>query len=140
MRFDAALLLEHVKDAEGFRSFPYRCSADKLTIGYGRNLEDNGITEGEAGFLLVADIGSAIEDAERLDYFAALDPVRQMVVVDMIFNLGAARFSRFKKLNAALALPDYTLAAHEMMDSKWYTQVGRRAKKLREAMITGIWK
>jgi lysozyme len=63
-----------------------------------------------------------------------------MVVVDMIFNLGAARFSRFKKLNAALALRDYTLAAHEMMDSKWYTQVGRRAKKLREAMITGIWK
>jgi lysozyme len=132
--------MEHVRDAEGFRSYPYRCSANKLTIGYGRNLEDKGISRGEAAFLLNTDLAEAIGDAERLDYFASLDPVRQIVVVDMIFNLGAARFARFKKLNAALALHDYTLAYHEMIDSKWYRQVGRRAKKLVEAMKTGIWK
>lgn len=138
-RFDEASLLEHVKDAEGFRQYPYRCTAKKLTIGYGRNLEDNGITKAEASFLLYQDVSNAIAEAEALDFFAGLDPVRQMVVVDMLFNLGRVRFGGFKKFQAALALKDYTLAAHEMQDSRWYRQVGRRAVKLHKAMLTGIW-
>jgi lysozyme len=139
VRFDEALLLEHVKDAEGFRSYPYRCSANKLTIGYGRNLQDNGISKVEGNFLLISDVSDAIADAERLDFFADLDPVRQMVIVDMLFNLGWVRFCGFKKFAVALRLKDYTLAAHEMQDSKWYRQVGRRAKKLQKAMVTGVW-
>lgn len=138
-RFDEALLLEHVKDAEGFRAYPYRCTAEKLTIGYGRNLEDVGISREEAALLLSNDLAGAIEHAETLDFFPGLDPVRQMVVVDMIFNLGASRFRLFRKFQAALALRDFTLAAHEMKDSRWYTQVGRRAEKLHKAMLTGIW-
>jgi lysozyme len=84
-------------------------------------------------------VSNAIADAEGLDFFAGLDPVRQMVVVDMLFNLGRVRFGTFKKFQAALALKDYTLAAHEMKDSRWYDQVGRRAVKLQKAMLTGIW-
>lgn len=139
-RFDEALLVEHVKDSEGFRTYPYRCTADKLTIGYGRNLEDVGVSREEAEVLLRNDLAGAIEHAESLDFFPGLDPVRQIVIVDMIFNLGASRFRLFRKFQAALALKDYTLAAHEMKDSRWYTQVGRRAKKLHAAMLSGIWK
>ena len=40
-------------------------------------------------------------------------------------------------LAAALALGDYTLAAHEMKDSRWFTQVGRRAQKLHKIMLEG---
>lgn len=138
VRFDEALLLEHVKDAESFESHPYHDTVGVLTIGYGRNLE-KGISREEGEFLLSNDVAEAIEDAESLSYFADLDPVRQIVVVDMIFNLGLTKFLRFKKLNAALHIKDYTLAAHEMVDSKWYTQVGRRSKKLHAAMLTGIW-
>jgi len=127
-------------DAEGYRSHPYRCTANKLTIGYGRNLEDNGISREEGKFLLANDLADVALYTAGIDYFDRLDPVRQLVVSDMVYNLGAVRFGWFRKFNAALAIGDYTLAAHEMMDSKWYTQVGRRAKKLREAMITGIWK
>lgn len=139
VKFDEALLLEHVKQSEGFRTHLYKCPADRWTIGYGRNLEDNGITREEAEFLLSNDLAGAIEDAERLDFFPELDPVRQMIVVDMIFNLGAAGFSKFRRLQAALRIHDYQLAAHEMRDSRWYNQVGRRSEKLVEAMITGLW-
>ena len=139
VRFDESTLLGHVKDAEGFRSEPYRCTAGYLTIGYGRNLDTVGIDHAEGEMLLSNDIADAIEDAQKLDYFADLDPVRQMVVVDMTFNLGLSRYRGFKRFHAAMALKDYTLAATEMKDSKWYNQVGRRAKKLHAAMKTGIW-
>lgn len=130
---------EHLKWAEDVRQFPYRCSAGKLTIGVGRNLEDNGLSLDEVDVLLDNDIASTIRDCERLDYWNSLDPVRMLIVADMVFNLGLARFLKFKKFNAAMALTDYTLAAHEMMDSRWYNQVGRRAQKLREAMLSGEW-
>lgn len=133
-------MLEHVKDAEGLRLYPYRCSADKLTIGYGRNLEDNGIRRSEATSMLRNDLNDVLTHCRTFDYWNDLDPVRQLVVADMVFNLGAHRFNLFKKLQAALRLRDFTLAAHEMKDSRWYNQVGRRAVKLHAAMLSGIWK
>lgn len=139
VKFDEALLVEHVRLSEKFEPYPYRCPAGKLTIGYGRNLEDNGIDLAEGELLLSNDLADAIADAKRLPYFDRLDPVRQMVICDMIFNLGAYRFGRFVKMHAALTLGDYTLAAHEMVNSKWFRQVGGRARKLVEAMRTGIW-
>lgn len=139
-QLDEALLLEHVKDAEGLRLYPYRCSADKLTIGYGRNLEDNGIRRSEATSMLRNDLNDVLTHCRTFDYWNDLDPVRQLVVADMVFNLGAHRFNLFKKLQAALRLRDFTLAAHEMKDSRWYNQVGRRAVKLHAAMLSGIWK
>lgn len=128
---------EHVRWAESEKLFPYRCSAGKLTIGVGRNLEDRGITLEESDFLLNTDVSVILEECGTLDYWDALDPPRQLVVADMVFNLGFARFSRFVKFQAALRIGDYTLAAHEMMDSRWADQVGRRAVKLKQIMLSG---
>ena len=41
---------------EGLKLYPYRCSANKLTIGVGRNIEERGIAEDEALYLLNNDI------------------------------------------------------------------------------------
>jgi lysozyme len=136
---DLNAFAEHLKWAEGVKQFPYRCTAGKLTIGVGRNLDDNGLTWDEVDYLLNTDIDRTIRDCERLDYWNSLDSVRQLIVADMVFNLGLARFLKFVNLNKALAIQDYTLAASEMMDSRWYNQVGRRAQKLREAMLSGEW-
>lgn len=130
---------EHLKWAEGVRNFPYKCSAGKLTIGVGRNLDDNGVSDDEVELLLDNDIAKTLRDCEHLDYWDHLDSTRRLVVADMVFNLGLHRFLLFKKLNAALALKDYTLAAIEMEDSRWYNQVGRRAVKLQKAMKEGVW-
>jgi len=129
----------HLKWAEAVRQYPYRCSADKLTIGVGRNLDDVGLSMDEVDYLLGNDITRVLAECGTLDYWGSLDPVRQLIVADMVFNLGISRFLQFKKMNAALAIQDYTLAAHEMKDSKWYRQVGRRAVKLHKAMISGEW-
>lgn len=135
--FDRAAFEEHLVWAEAEKLMPYKCSAGKLTIGVGRNLTDRGITQEESRFLLKNDIDIVLAECGGLDYWDALDPARRMVVADMVFNLGLARFLKFKKTNAALLEGDYEKAAVEMEDSSWYRQVGRRAVKLQKIMRQG---
>jgi lysozyme len=56
----------------------------------------------------------------------------------MCFNLGHPRFSKFKKFIYAMQVSDWERAAEEMMDSKWATQVGDRAKRLRDRMLHDV--
>ena len=120
---------------EGLRLKPYHCPAGKLTIGIGRNLEGKGITEKEALMLLDNDIQECIQDLKTI--FQAFDllpePARR-VLVDMRFNLGPNRFRHFKKMIQAVNEQNFTQAAAEMKDSRWYTQVGQRARTLVKMM------
>lgn len=123
---------------EGHSLKPYRCSAGKLSIGYGRNLEDVGITEDEAMALLEHDVDSALADCLRaFPWFPALDAVRQGVVVQLVFNMGLPRVLGFKNTLAAIARGDYDAAANGLRRSRWATQVGARADRLIAAMRTG---
>ena len=54
----------------------------------------------------------------------------QEVLVNMMFNLGRPRLSKFKNFKAALERRDWQTAAEEMKDSRWYNQVGARAERL----------
>lgn len=124
---------------EGCRLKPYRDSVGKLTIGVGRNLDDNGISYEEAMILLDHDIEKASQDAESFHWFWGLNEVRQAVVVSMIFNMGLPTFSQFKKTIMCIEMGDYWQAAREMLDSRWAVQVGPRATRLSIMMETGEW-
>lgn len=140
---DEGLLRAHIKWAEAARGpelFAYRDTVGKLTIGYGRNLDDKGITRAEAELMLDNDMADALSDAKSLPYWEQLSAVRQIVIGDMVYNLGLTKFRKFVNLNKALTIQDYSLAGHEMKDSKWYRQTTRRAKVLVEAMKSGLWK
>lgn len=125
------------KPSEGLRLKPYRCTAGKLTIGYGRNLEDVGISEQEAEYLLDQDMQRVQQEALAFPFFEALNDYRKAVILDMLFNLGLSRFKRFKQTLLALERHDYQEAANQMLDSKWAIQVGIRADRLAEIMRTG---
>ena len=56
----------------------------------------------------------------------------QEVLVNMMFNLGRPRLSKFKKFIHHLENHHWDKAAIEMMDSRWATQVGPRANRLRD--------
>ena len=123
---------------EGLRLKPYRCSAGKLTIGVGRNIEDVGITEEEAMTMLSNDISRVIGELDRrIPAFASLNEVRRRVLIDMGFNLGSNRLMKFRRMLAALEAGDYAQAAVEMLDSRWARQVGNRAVSLKNMMETG---
>ena len=128
------MLIRH----EGVRYKPYRCTAGKLTIGVGRNLEDVGISEDEAIFLLkndIARVGRELEGA--LSFWSNLSLDRQLVLLDMCFNLGLAGLLGFKRMLAAVESVNYEKAADEMLDSKWARQVGSRSTELAEMMRGG---
>lgn len=143
---------------EGLRLKAYRCTAGKTTIGVGRNLDDkgitpeeteslgitrescirDGITEEQAYALLDNDIRDARAEAAKLAVFGSLDPVRQDALVNMAFNLGLPRLSKFKGMLGALEAMDWQGAAQEALDSLWARQVGPRAYELAKQLQTGI--
>lgn len=131
-------LMTRIKKNEGYSGKPYRCTAGKLTIGYGRNLEDNGITESEASFLLSEDLRRSVSECIRaFTWFGKLNKARQGVIVEMCFNLGLPRLKTFKRMLAAMSASDYEIAASQMLDSLWAKQVGDRADALAEIMRNG---
>ena len=54
----------------------------------------------------------------------------------MCFNMGAPRLSGFKKFIAGVNAGDWNTAAVEMMDSRWARQVGNRAERLKNRILT----
>ena len=114
----------HLIWAEGWRNFAYEDSVGKISIGCGRNLDDVGLSDDEIDMCLQNDIERVMGAVRTLPFWDGLDPVRQLVVADMVFNLGFTRFRGFVKTIQALESQDYDTAADEMVDSRWYRQTG----------------
>lgn len=134
-------LKEQLIRDEALRLKPYRCSENKLTIAVGRNLDDNGITEAEAMYLLDNDLKRVVSElTTALPWIEQLSIVRASVLINMCFNLGIKRFLRFKKTLKYVSEGDYINASIEMLDSRWAEQVGKRATRLSEQMRSGTWR
>lgn len=132
------ILHAQLRADEGVKDRPYRDSVGKLTIGVGRNLDDIGLSQDEISYLLENDIRRAELAAKDLfPTFDQLSDNRKAVLVSMAFNVGKQGLSGFAKLRAAIAAGDFTQAAVEMMNSRWSTQVGRRADRLSKLMREG---
>ena len=58
----------------------------------------------------------------------------QQIIANMMFNLGRPRLSAFKGMKAGVDSRDWNEAADQMVDSRWYRQVGARAERLVERM------
>lgn len=121
---------DFIKRNEGLRLKPYKCSADKLTIGYGRNIEDNGISITEAELMLSSDIVSVAEEIRRLiPDFDSLDLPQKTALIDMGFNLGITRLGKFKLMIKAINVRDFKTAAIELLDSEYANQLPHRSSK-----------
>lgn len=120
-------LKEWLKKCEGFRGFPYRDTVGKLTIGYGRNLDDLGITEAEADLMLDNNIKECKALLSAFFWYYSQEPAVQDALVNMCFNLGLKGLLGFKKMIYYLNEHNMPRAALEALDSKWAKQVGKRA-------------
>ena len=159
MKYDREKLVEKLIQHEGLVLQVYQDSLGIDTIGIGRNLKDRGISKEELDYMdipsmaVVYEHGITEADARYLaqndvqiveeELLAAhpcvenLDAVRQLVLVDMAFNLGVPRLCKFKNMWNAIHDSNYEAAAKEMLDSRWATQVKGRAIKLANAMHNG---
>jgi lysozyme len=134
-------LLEMLKRHEGVESHAYECSEGKITVGVGRNIDQEGgigLSDDEVDYLLQNDVERVIKElASEYTWFGDLDDVRRDAMVDISFNLGATRLRLFKRALAAMEEGDYKVAATEFLDSKWAKQVGGRALELTDMISSG---
>ena len=144
---------------EGLRLQVYKDTLGIDTIGIGRNLEDRGITKEELNWMDIPSMDAVYEygitEADAM-YLAQndvqiveeelvrahpcveeLDSVRQLVLMDMAFNMGVPRLRKFKKMWNAVHEKKFDIAAKEMLDSRWAVQVKSRSTKLAHAMHHG---
>ena len=159
MKYDKSIFIQKLIEHEGLMLQVYKDSLGIDTIGIGRNLEDRGISDEEledmgidsidhvysfgiteADAILLAENDVQIVEKELLDAhpcIAGLDAVRQLVLMDMAFNMGVPRLCKFKKMWAAIHDNNFTVASKEMLDSRWANQVKSRSTKLAHAMYSG---
>jgi lysozyme len=93
------------------------------------------VGEGRVIEAFETDIAITIADCDILfDDFATLPEEAQLILANMMFNMGLPRMSKFKNMIAAVEAGDWNEAAVQMQDSKWYNQVTNRAERLIERM------
>ena len=159
MKYIRTHLIKQLVQSEGLRLQVYQDTLGIDTIGVGRNLEDRGITKEELDYLDYPNIETVyergIEYADAV-YLACndieiveeellrhqpcvsdLSATRQMVLMDMAFNMGVPRLLKFKKMWAAIHEGDFDAASREMLDSRWAVQVGTRSQKAALRMRIG---
>lgn len=133
-------LIEQLKRHEGVRTHAYKCSANMVTVGVGRNIDENGglgLSEDEIEYLLENDVKRCKKELIALPWFVEIDSVRQDALVNLCFNLGMTRLLGFENALTAMSVGDYDLAADEFMDSRWAKQVGYRAEEVCTMIRTG---
>lgn len=159
MTYDRARLRSELIRDEALRLKVYHCTAGKLSIAVGRNLDDvgirphevralgitksgviaRGVTRAQAMFLLDSDIDTVEAQLDHdLPWWRKLDGVRQRVLLNMTFNLGIKGMLGFRNTLGMIQRGDYVAAARGMKASRWHSQVGDRAVRLEAMMATGV--
>ena len=136
--YDPAVLKADLTRDEGRAVSLYPDTTGHLTGGIGHNFSIP-----MAPQVIDAIYASDIQGCEasldhRVPWWRDLDAVRQLVMMNMMFNLGGAKLAGFPKFLAAMQAGDWDEAAVQMMNSAWARQVGSRATRLRELVLTGV--
>ena len=133
-------LLDQIKLEEGKRLKPYRDQMGWLTIGYGRNIDVEGINEDEAELMLANDLARFSQEVHvRLPWTDSIGDERRAVMVGMAMNTGTAGLLGFKKMLRYAEMGDYESAAAELLSSRYAEQLPERSRRYARQLATGIW-
>lgn len=131
-------LRDRIKKHEGCVTVPYYDSEGIMTVGIGRNLQAVPFSEDEIELMFSNDLRRARAGAKTFECYVDLDPMRQGVLTEMVFQMGVNGVSKFKKFLIAANNHDWATAAEEMLDSKWAKQTPERAKSLAKLFLRGV--
>jgi len=143
---DRNKLIKEIIFDEGYKTETYEDHLGFLTLGVGHLVLDTDpefgkpvgtpVSEERIRDCLNKDIDTVCNELDRnFHWWRGLNDNKQRVMVNMGFNLGYPRLSKFKNFLAAMQKNDFETAAIEMMDSKWATQVGKRAERLKQRVL-----
>lgn len=120
------VMYEIYLDTEGLKTGGIGHLVDQTMWDVGEEIDEEQVNE-----WFENDLDIAVTDACAifLNFGSHPNDVKR-VCVNMAFNLGRNRLSKFKKMITAVNEGKYVTAANEMIDSKWYRQVGHRGAEL----------
>ena len=142
-------LIETIKEDlikhEGYKDEIYLCSEGIPTFGIGHAVKEydfewtwpvgTPVEKERIDNAFQADLEDAVKDVKALVPSIEYKPSKcQRVLVNMAFNLGRTRLGKFKKMIAAIEKNNFKEAANQMVDSRWYNQVGGRSVELESWM------
>lgn len=129
------MLIDWIKEEEGFRSKPYKCTSGVLTFGHGLTF----ITEEESLHIVEARLDKIRDEVNSYldERSISLDGYRINILCNMSYQLGFSGLLKFKKMFKALENMNYEEAANEMLDSKWHLDTPSRCKLNAERMRLG---
>jgi GH24 family phage-related lysozyme (muramidase) len=132
---------QRIKEHEGYRDTVYSDSLGFATIGYGHLvLPSDNFVEG------VTYDKTTLEEVFDNDFKIAVDSARELlrdiehnyiifgVLVEMCFQLGKPKVSKFNKMFIALKEKDLDKASAEMINSRWHKQTPKRCESLANIM------
>jgi lysozyme len=98
------------------------------------------VSEERVNECFAKDVETVLEDCKVLySNFDELPEEVQLILANMMFNMGRTRLSKFKKLKLAVDDEDWMEASIQMEDSRWYKQVPNRAERLCKRMREKSW-
>jgi lysozyme len=138
-------LREELKIDEGVKYEIYLDHLGLPTFGIGHLILDSDVEHGQpvgtpisedrVNECFASDVNIVLSECKDLyGNFETLPEEAQLIIANMMFNMGKPRLSKFKKMKAAVENGEYIQAAAEMQDSKWYRQVTNRADRLVQRM------
>jgi len=97
------------------------------------------LTDEQVNLLFATDAQHAIHDAMTLfPNFEQIDEARQVILTDLIFNLGLKGLAMFTRFIAAERERQWHEAAEHLKDSVWFRQVGQRAQRNVTGLQSGV--
>ena len=138
---DIEKLREELKADEGYKNEIYLDHLSLKTLGVGHLIKETDpeydlevgthIDDERVNELFEEDINVTIDECRKLYYdFDRLPEEAQLIICNMMYNMGRPRLSRFHKMKRAVENRDWKEASNQMKDSKWYRQVTNRADRL----------
>ena len=131
LKIDEGVVYEIYKDHLGYLTFGVGHLITKEDLEYTQP-EGTPVSEERVWQAFEKDIATASSECVRLfnNKFLLWPNEVQEVLINMMFNLGRPRLSKFVKFRKALEEKNWAEAAVEGRDSLWYYQVGARAERL----------
>ena len=138
-------LREELKIDEGVKYEIYLDHLGLPTFGIGHLVLDSDpehgqevgtpVSEDRVNECFAKDVEVVLSECTQLyPDFDVLPGEVQLIIANMMFNMGRPRLSKFKGMKRGVDARDWNAAADEMVDSAWYRQVTNRAQRLVDRM------
>ena len=109
------------------------------SIGVGRSLDREGISQDESDAMLVHDVQKWGMGLSQHPWYLALDKIRQAALISMAHVLGLAGILTFSDMIAGLSVQDWQRAYDGVLASKWSSEEPARAKRVANMLLSGAW-